>query len=72
MQLKFCGAAGTVTGSSHLLTLDDGFRILLDCGLYQGNDRKYENFNRDFYFEPKDIDIVACTYRPFREAAPAG
>ena len=36
MKIKFCGAAREVTGSAHLLTLDDGFQILLDCGLYQG------------------------------------
>jgi metallo-beta-lactamase family protein len=38
MNIKFCGAAGTVTGSSHLLTLDNAYKILLDCGLYQGNE----------------------------------
>ncbi|HET7874051.1 MAG TPA: MBL fold metallo-hydrolase [Methylomirabilota bacterium] len=33
--LTFLGAAGTVTGSKHLL--DDGHvRVLLDCGLFQG------------------------------------
>jgi hypothetical protein len=36
MKVKFCGAAREVTGSSHLITLDNGFKILLDCGLYQG------------------------------------
>jgi metallo-beta-lactamase family protein len=34
-QLTFVGAAGTVTGSKHLLTLD-GRRIFVDCGLFQG------------------------------------
>jgi metallo-beta-lactamase family protein len=33
--LTFLGAAGTVTGSKHLLDLD-GRRILIDCGLFQG------------------------------------
>lgn len=33
--LRFLGAAGTVTGSRHLLEAD-GRRILLDCGLFQG------------------------------------
>ena len=33
--LQFLGAAGTVTGSMHLLTAG-GRRILLDCGLFQG------------------------------------
>jgi metallo-beta-lactamase family protein len=33
--LTFLGAAGTVTGSKHLLDLD-GRKILIDCGLFQG------------------------------------
>lgn len=33
--LQFLGAAGTVTGSMHLITTDGG-RLLLDCGLFQG------------------------------------
>ncbi len=33
--LRFLGAAGTVTGSKHLVSAD-GERILLDCGLFQG------------------------------------
>ncbi len=34
-ELTFVGAAGTVTGSKHLLTVD-GKRILVDCGMFQG------------------------------------
>ena len=51
-----------MTGSSHLLTLDDGFRILLDCGLYQGREEAYENFNRHFFFKPGDIDLVILSH----------
>ena len=32
----FHGAARTVTGSKHLLTLKNGKKILLDCGMFQG------------------------------------
>jgi metallo-beta-lactamase family protein len=35
VRLSFLGAAGTVTGSKHLLE-SDGARVLLDCGLFQG------------------------------------
>jgi metallo-beta-lactamase family protein len=33
--LTFVGAAGTVTGSKHLVTID-GHHIFVDCGLFQG------------------------------------
>jgi metallo-beta-lactamase family protein len=33
--IQFLGAAGTVTGSKHLIETDAG-RLLVDCGLYQG------------------------------------
>src|SRR5262245_43833635 len=35
LSLTFLGAAGTVTGSKHLLEVD-GRRVLVDCGLFQG------------------------------------
>ncbi|MBK7443880.1 MAG: MBL fold metallo-hydrolase [Chitinophagales bacterium] len=62
MKVKFCGAAGTVTGSSHLLILDDNTKILLDCGLYQGAEPQYENFNERFLFNPAEIDIVILSH----------
>lgn len=40
MDVKFLGATETVTGSKHLVTTDTGFKILLDCGLYQGGVKK--------------------------------
>ncbi|MBX7108954.1 MAG: MBL fold metallo-hydrolase [Chitinophagales bacterium] len=62
MQIKFCGAARTVTGSSHLLQLNDGYRILLDCGMFQGNENYVDNFNAAFEFDPKDIDILLLSH----------
>ncbi|PJI52310.1 MBL fold metallo-hydrolase, partial [Methylobacterium radiotolerans] len=35
LRIHFCGAAGTVTGSRHLLDAS-GRLILMDCGLFQG------------------------------------
>ncbi len=49
MQISFYGAAKTVTGSKHLLSLDNGKRILLDCGLYQGMGKDGEELNRNFW-----------------------
>lgn len=62
MQVKFCGAAGTVTGSSHLLTLDNGKRILLDCGLYQGNEPEFSDYNDCWSFEPSHIDYLILSH----------
>lgn len=62
MKLQFCGAAQTVTGSSHLLTLDDGTNILLDCGLYQGREDQYEDFNQKWLVPPEEIDVLVLSH----------
>lgn len=62
MKLKFCGAAREVTGSCHLITLQDGYKILLDCGLYQGDNDNLEDFNERFFFKPHEIDCVILSH----------
>ena len=62
MKVKFCGAAGAVTGSCHLLTLDNGFKILLDCGLYQGRDQEMKDFNDNWLFDPSEIDVMVLSH----------
>lgn len=62
MKLKFCGAAGTTTGSQHLLEVN-GKRILLDCGLYQGHRKDAYEVNCCFpHFDPKTIDTVVLSH----------
>jgi len=62
MQLKFCGAAGTTTGSQHLLEVN-GKRILLDCGLYQGRRQEAYKINCEFpHFDPATIDAVVLSH----------
>lgn len=58
--MEFYGAAGCVTGSCHLLKVK-GKNILLDCGMYQGNDEK-ERGNETFNFNPKVIDYVILSH----------
>lgn len=62
MTIKFCGATREVTGSCHLITLDSGYKILLDCGLYQGNDPAWEGFNENFLFDPTKIDCLIVSH----------
>lgn len=62
MKLKFCGAAGTTTGSQHLLEIN-GTRILLDCGLYQGRRKDAYQINCCFpHFDPASIDITILSH----------
>ena len=63
MKVKFCGAAREVTGSCHLLTMDDGKKILLDCGLYQGDEEYMSEFNKTWpHFDPSEIDILVVSH----------
>jgi len=62
MKIKFCGAAQEVTGSAHLITLDDGYTILLDCGLYQGSDDDMKDFNAQWPFDPATIDCLILSH----------
>ncbi|WP_404389161.1 MBL fold metallo-hydrolase [Humibacillus xanthopallidus] len=59
--LTFYGAAGTVTGSKFLIESDAG-RLLVDCGLYQGEKRWRERNWEDFPVPPDTIDAVALTH----------
>ena len=61
MKIKFCGAAKTVTGSQHLITVN-GKNILMDCGLYQGKRKEAYEINRNFLFDPKEIDYVILSH----------
>ncbi|HUR10278.1 MAG TPA: MBL fold metallo-hydrolase [Flavitalea sp.] len=62
MKISFHGAARNVTGSKHLLTLDDGTNILLDCGMFQGMGQKTEELNSEFGFDPAQISFVLLSH----------
>jgi metallo-beta-lactamase family protein len=61
MQISFHGAAQTVTGSQHLITVN-GKRLLLDCGLYQGKREEARQRNRNFPFDAASIDAVVLSH----------
>lgn len=62
MKLISHGAAREVTGSCHELQIG-AYRILLDCGLFQGSRKASAEKNSAFTFDPsKDIDAVILTH----------
>jgi metallo-beta-lactamase family protein len=62
MHLTFHGAARTVTGSMHLLELEDGRQILFDCGLFQGKRAEAKSFNSELPFNATDVDAVLLSH----------
>jgi metallo-beta-lactamase family protein len=61
MQISFHGAAQTVTGSQHLIAVNEE-KILLDCGLYQGKREEARRRNREFPFDASAIDAVVLSH----------
>ncbi len=62
MKLAFHGAARTVTGSKHILTLNNGKKILLDCGMFQGMGKETGNLNATLGFDAKEIDVMLLSH----------
>ncbi|WP_166828207.1 MBL fold metallo-hydrolase RNA specificity domain-containing protein [Thalassoroseus pseudoceratinae] len=61
MQFTSFGAAGEVTGSQHLIETES-VRLLLDCGLFQGERAETYAKNAHFHFEPKKLDGVILSH----------
>ena len=62
MKIKFIGAAREVTGSKHLITTNEGKRILLDCGMFQGKGLETDSMNRNLMFDPATIDYLILSH----------
>ena len=66
ISITFHGAAGMVTGSKHLLEITgtDGkaHRVLLDCGMFQGEGPQSDEKNRRFGFDPKEVDALVLSH----------
>lgn len=60
-ELTFVGAAGTVTGSKHLLT-SGGRHIFVDCGLFQGTADITALNSVPLPIQPKDVEAVVITH----------
>ncbi len=61
MHLQFQGAARTVTGSMHMLSVG-GETILLDCGIYHGRRDEARKRNSEFPFDPSSIAAVVLSH----------
>ena len=62
MKIAFHGAARTVTGSKHLISLTNGKKYLLDCGMFQGMGKDTDRLNRHWGFEPKDVTHLILSH----------
>ncbi|RBQ10237.1 MBL fold metallo-hydrolase RNA specificity domain-containing protein [Pedobacter miscanthi] len=62
MNIAFHGAARTVTGSKHLITLKNDTQILLDCGLFQGMGRVTDKLNDYFGFDAKKVTYLVLSH----------
>jgi metallo-beta-lactamase family protein len=62
MKIAFHGAARTVTGSKHLITLINGTKILLDCGMFQGMGKETHELNRDLGFNANEVDVMILSH----------
>jgi len=61
MDISFLGAAKTVTGSCFMVTTNK-YKFLVDCGMFQGQNKETMLNVDDFTFAPKDIDFVLLTH----------
>jgi metallo-beta-lactamase family protein len=61
IKITFTGAAGSVTGSRHLIEIDDK-KFLLDCGLFQGRRKDTYERNLNFPFDPSSVDALILSH----------
>jgi len=62
MKIAFHGAARTVTGSKHLLTLKKGTQLLFDCGMFQGMGQETDQLNATFGFEASQVNYLLLSH----------
>ena len=61
VRVRFLGAARTVTGSKYLLDIG-GYKLLIDCGLFQGIKELRKRNWEDLPQQPEDLDAVLITH----------
>ena len=61
MKIQFIGAVRSVTGSMHLVEVN-GYRVLLECGLFQGRRQESYERNRTLPFDCSSIDAMVLSH----------
>jgi metallo-beta-lactamase family protein len=61
MELRFLGAATTVTGSQFLLTTSRA-KVLVDCGMFQGGPHETIRNRVPLAYDPAEIDALVLTH----------
>ena len=62
MKIAFHGAARTVTGSKHLITLNNATKILLDCGMFQGMGKDTDALNSEIGFDASGVNYLILSH----------
>jgi metallo-beta-lactamase family protein len=61
MEIRFLGAANTVTGSQFLLVTDRA-NVLIDCGMFQGGPHEVVRNRVSPSYDPATIDAIVLTH----------
>ncbi len=61
LKLTFCGGADSVTGANFLLE-SEKYKILVDCGLEQGDQNAFAINRRPFTYDPAVVDVLMVTH----------
>lgn len=61
MKLTFVGGASTVTGSCYYLEVNK-LKLLVECGMHQGNGDMQDLNRKPFPFNPSELDFIFVTH----------
>ena len=61
MEIRFLGAANTVTGSQFLL-ITDRAKVLIDCGMFQGGPHEIVRNRVPLAYDPASLDAIVLTH----------
>lgn len=62
ISVRSFGGADTVTGSQHLLELDNGHSLLIDAGLFQGEDESVHRNDPKLPYNPSELKAIFLTH----------